>query len=57
MKVSKHNLMRSVCRASFFDFVKQFWHVVIKEKPVWNWHIQLLCDELQASAYRSTPGT
>ena len=52
MKVSKHNLMRSVCRASFFDFVKQFWHVVIKEKPVWNWHIQLLCDELQAAAER-----
>lgn len=32
---------------SFYDFVRLFWDVVIKEKPVYNWHIKYLCDELQ----------
>lgn len=33
--------------SSFFDFVRLFWDVIIKEEPVYNWHIQYLCDELQ----------
>lgn len=32
---------------SFYDFVRLFWDVVIKETPVYNWHIKYLCDELQ----------
>jgi len=32
---------------SFYDFVRLFWDVIIKEKPVYNWHIKYLCDELQ----------
>lgn len=35
------------CRKSFFFFVKTFWDVIIKEEPVYNWHIPFLCDELQ----------
>ena len=35
------------CRKSFFFFVKTFWDVIIKEAPVYNWHIPFLCDELQ----------
>ena len=35
------------CRKSFFYFVKTFWDVIIKEEPVYNWHIPFLCDELQ----------
>ena len=35
------------CRKSFFFFVKTFWDVIIKEAPVFNWHIEYLCDELQ----------
>lgn len=35
------------CRKSFFYFVKTFWDVIIAEKPIYNWHIQYLCDELQ----------
>jgi predicted phage terminase large subunit-like protein len=35
------------CRKSFFYFVKTFWDVVIKEEPVYNWHIPYLCKELQ----------
>lgn len=37
----------SKCRADFFYFVQTFWDVLIKEKPVYNWHIPYLCQELQ----------
>lgn len=36
--------------ASFYDFVRLFWDTIIKEKPVYNWHIKYLCDELQKLA-------
>ena len=35
------------CRKDFFFFVKTFWDVIIKEEPVYNWHIPFLCEELQ----------
>jgi predicted phage terminase large subunit-like protein len=38
---------REACKKSFFEFVKSFWDVVIKEEPVYNWHIPFLCEELQ----------
>lgn len=38
------------CKKSFFEFVQSFWSVVIKEDPVYNWHIPFLCGELQALA-------
>ncbi len=38
------------CRKSFFFFVQTFWDVIIKEKPVYNWHIPYLCEELQKIA-------
>lgn len=43
---------RELCRRSFYFFVQTFWNVVISEPPVWNWHIEKLCDELQAEAER-----
>jgi predicted phage terminase large subunit-like protein len=45
-------LLADICKRDFFEFVQTFWSVVVKEKPVWNWHIQFLCDELQAVAER-----
>lgn len=39
-----------LCRRDFFFFVQEFWEVIIPEKPVWNWHIQYLCEELQLLA-------
>ncbi len=36
-----------LCRRSFYYFVQEFWSTIIAEDPVWNWHIQYLCDELQ----------
>lgn len=35
------------CRRSLFFFMQEFWDVVITETPVYNWHMQYLCDQLQ----------
>ncbi len=40
------------CRRSLFYFVQEFWDEVIKEDPVYNWHISYLCSELEKVAYR-----
>lgn len=32
--------------------MKEFWETVIPETPVWNWHIEYLCEELQIIAER-----
>lgn len=49
-------LVRSICLESFYAFVQEFWHVVIAETPVWNWHVKYLCDEFQADAERVFKG-
>lgn len=36
-----------LCKRSFCRFVQEFWSINIAEDPVWNWHIKVLCDELQ----------
>lgn len=36
-----------LCRLDFFQFVQDFWEEIIREEPVFNWHIKFLCDELQ----------
>jgi len=40
-------IQRNHSRKRFYDFVRLFWHVIIPEEPVWNWHIEYICDELQ----------
>jgi len=44
---SESDVLASICRDSFYDFVKEFWDVVSGDEPVWNWHIEVICDELQ----------
>jgi predicted phage terminase large subunit-like protein len=51
-KFSEHEIIASICKDSFYDFVTNFWEVIIPERPVWNWHIKYLADELQAVAER-----
>jgi predicted phage terminase large subunit-like protein len=50
--VNPNKLTASVCRDSFFSFVKTFWHVLIAEEPIWNWHIEFICNEMQKMAER-----
>lgn len=50
--VSRTRLESELCRESLFDFVQRFWSTIINEKPVWNWHIEVICKELQRVAER-----
>lgn len=36
-----------LCRRDFYYFVRYFWSTIIPEEPVYNWHIEYLCKELQ----------
>jgi predicted phage terminase large subunit-like protein len=45
--LNESELVASICRESYYEFVKEFWDVLTKEKPVWNWHIKYLCNEIQ----------
>ena len=54
--LSEDELLAELCRESFFEFVKAFWPTIIAEKPVWNWHIEFLCGELQEVAERVFAG-
>ncbi len=49
-EIDEDMLTSSVCRASFYKFVQEFWHVISDEEPVWNWHIEYLCNEMQKLA-------
>ena len=48
----ERQLVRSLCLDSYSDFVKEMWDTVVPEKLVWNWHMDLLCNEVQAIAER-----
>ena len=50
--VNRYSLTASLARESFFDFVQQFWEVLIPEQAVWNWHIEFICQELQDALER-----
>ena len=41
-----------LCKRDFYYFLQTFWEIIIPEKPVYNWHIKYLCDELQVAAER-----
>ena len=47
VNLSPNKALAELCKRSFFRFVQEFWDVVIPETPVYNWHIEYLCDELQ----------
>lgn len=44
---SENQIIAELCKRSFYYFLQEFWDVVIPEKPIFNWHIKYLCDELQ----------
>jgi predicted phage terminase large subunit-like protein len=46
------SLWSAITQKSFYQFVKYFWDTIIAEEPVWNWHIEYLCNELQEIGMR-----
>jgi len=51
-KITAIDIERELCKRSFYFFAQYFWDTIIAEKPVWNWHIKYLCDELQVIGKR-----
>lgn len=47
LKLDLDRVKAELCKKDFYFFVQQFWHVVNTEEPVWNWHIEYLCNEAQ----------
>ena len=41
-------LIAERCRRSLSQFVKHFWETVVPVPLVWNWHIDAICEHLQA---------
>ena len=41
-----------LCKRDFFFFVQEFWDIIIPDEPVYNWHIEYLCSELQTIVER-----
>ena len=56
VQFDEDELLASICRESFFEFMKEFWGEIIAERPVWNWHISYISDELQYVAERVFAG-
>ena len=52
LQLSEDELVASITKESFFEFVVEFWDTIIVEEPVFNWHIEYLCNELQYVAER-----
>lgn len=55
-RVDKHQLIAAISKASFYDFVRRFWHTVIPEQPNWNWHIKYICDQVQRAVEKVMRG-
>lgn len=44
------SVLTQMCRNSFADFFRYGWHVLEEDTPLaWNWHIDAVCDHLQAA--------
>ncbi len=56
MILHENKVLASICRESFYDFVVEFWSTIVAEEPVFNWHIEYLCNQLQEAAERVFAG-
>lgn len=50
--LSREAVTAEICRRDFFRFIQRHWHLAVAADPVWNWHIEFLCQELQDVAER-----
>lgn len=56
ISLSEENVLSSIVKESFYEFLKEFWEVIAGEEFVNNWHIEYICDELQTVAERVFKG-
>ncbi len=56
MNLTETDITASICRESFYEFLVEFWDVMVPERMIDNWHIKYLCDILQEMAERVFKG-
>lgn len=56
MKFNYYSLLADVCRDSYWEFIKTFWHTVSRDKLVANWHMPYLANEIQENMERVFKG-
>lgn len=47
-KITRADAERELCRRSLADFVRMAWPHIIPDRLVWGWHLDAICDHLQA---------
>lgn len=47
LNVDIDELVRDLSRESLYECVRVVWKTIIAEEPVFNWHMELMCNELQ----------
>lgn len=47
MTFRETDVLASILKDSFYEFLKEFWDTIVGEEFVENWHIRFLCDEAQ----------
>ena len=52
IKINPNRAKAELCKRDFFYFVQEFWGEIIPETPIYNWHIEYLCKELQQMVER-----
>jgi predicted phage terminase large subunit-like protein len=51
LKLNLHLIDMSLAQDSFAEFVRQAWHIVEPKTPLqWNWHLDVICEYLEAVA-------
>lgn len=45
-------LIAETCKRSFFNFVIEFWDVIVNDQPIFNWHIPYICAEMTKMVIR-----
>lgn len=47
MTAKEKQVLKALCKKSYYQFFLEFWETVVPDPLQVNWHIEYLCDELQ----------
>jgi predicted phage terminase large subunit-like protein len=47
LELQPNKARAELCKRNFYYFMQEFWSIIIPDDPVYNWHVEYLCDELQ----------
>lgn len=47
LRLDPDRALAELCKRRLSRFVKEFWDTIIEDPLEWNWHMDVLCDEIQ----------